>query len=114
MNWNTDMTVAPKDRPILALCEHDADPYFLTDDEKEKSGRKVLTAYGGACEGMSHVKDGPNVLVWGGGGADTDEYGAEHASWPDWWFQYGSDFEVAAFPVAWCEIPEYETETRHG
>lgn len=94
--WRDDIENAPKDRPILGLCKHDADPYYI--DETN------LTLYGGHVEGLSHVTDGPNVLVWGGGWSDGWEDGG---GWmPDWWFQFGSEFEVAAFPVKWMEIPQ--------
>ena len=95
--WNTDLNAAPKDRPILAICKHDADPYFLDNHR--------LTLYGAHCEGMSHVDDGPNVLVWGGGWDDRSFESPNEGWCPDWWFLRGSEYEVAAFPIAWCEIP---------
>ena len=96
--WNTDMYAAPKDRPILAWCKHDADPYH------EGNGR--LTTYGAHCEGLSHVEDGPHVVVWGGEWIDTDEYGGVVGSIPDWWFRFGSGDEEVANPIAWKNIEE--------
>lgn len=95
--WNYDMSEAPKDRPILGLCVHEADPYHV--------GEGKLTLYGGHAEGLSHVEDGPHVLVWGGGWDDSShEYSG---GWmPDWWFRFGSEFEEAANPIAWIAIPD--------
>jgi hypothetical protein len=90
------MSIAPKDVPIVAWCNHEADPYTLD----ERGNR--LTLYAGHAEGLSHVENGPHVLVWGGGWVDTDP-----DCWmPDWWFQYGSDFEIAANPVKWMSLPK--------
>lgn len=83
---------APKDRPILGLCRHDADPYFL-------EGGRRLTAYGAHVEVMSRVEDGPHVLVWGG------ELDCDDGYIPEWWFLNDGNFETAANPVAWMPIP---------
>jgi len=92
-----DMAEAPKDEPILAWCVHEADPYHLPNGN--------LTLYGGHVEGLSHVEDGPNILVWGGGW--NDQSWEHDGGWmPDWWFQKGSEFEIAAYPVAWMPIPK--------
>lgn len=96
--WNFDMSSAPKDRKILGLCVHEADPYH-----DKNTGR--LTDYGCSVEGLGRVQDGPHVLVWGGGGSDYDERSGSNIVWPDWWFRFGSEFEEAANPVAWMEIP---------
>lgn len=87
----------PKDRPILAWCDHEADPYY----ESEKR----LTVYGACCEGNGHVQDGFHVVEWGGGYDDDNAPEGPREWMPDWWFQRGSDFEIAANPVAWCELP---------
>ncbi len=65
------MDTAPKDRPILGLCRHDADPYTI-------DGRR-LTPYGAHAEGLSHVADGLHVLEWGGGysGMEDDDIGSD-------------------------------------
>ena len=102
VGWQ-DISTAPKDRPILGWCVHDADPYFI--EPEDASGRSRLTLYGGHTEGLSHVSDGPHVLVWGGAWDDsTHEYSG---GWmPDWWFRSDSDFEVTANPILWKEIGE--------
>ena len=95
------METAPKDRPILGLCVHEADEYHY-----EYDGKTFLTDYACHVESMSRVEDGPHVIVWGGGSWEsTDEYGSGFAI-PDWWFQSGTSFEIVANPVLWCEIPK--------
>ena len=90
---------APRDgTPILGWCDHEADPYI----EDEKSGR--LTTYGAHAEGLSHVEDGPHVLVWGGGFDDRSYDEPNGANMPDWWFLTGNEFEVAANPTHWKPI----------
>lgn len=91
------METAPKDRPIVGWCVHDADPYYIDSSR--------LTLYGGHAEGLSNVQDGPHILEWGGSFDDSSyEYGG--AWMPDWWFLSGSDFEVAANPVCWTYLTE--------
>ncbi len=89
---------APKDRPIVGLCIHEADPY--TED-----GGRTLTVYGAHCEGLSHVPDGLHVIEWGGEYLEQDFTGATF-SIPAWWFRSGSDFEEVANPVAWMDLPK--------
>lgn len=103
------MEDAPKDKKILAWCEHEQDTYV--DTRREPLG-KYLTDYGCHCEsGNSHVSDGWHVLEWGGGGVELGEYGVTVASWPDWWFQSGSDFEKPASPVGWlCSLEDKPPE----
>lgn len=95
--WRT-MESAPKDGTrILAWCEHDADPYHVSETS--------LTAYGAHCEGLSHVEDGYHVIAWGGGSWEsTDEYGSGLLI-PDWWFRAGSEWEEVANPVKWMPLP---------
>lgn len=89
---------APKDRPILAWCDHEADPIVKN---QETGG---LTLYGAHGEGLSYAPTGWHIVEWGGGWSDSEEDGG---GWlPDWWFVAGSEFEVAANPVAWTELPE--------
>lgn len=94
------MGIAPKDRPILAWCEHAADPYF------EDSGTGRLTTYGAHAEGLDHAPDGYNVIVWGGGFQEDEFFGGPPSYVPDWWFVAGSDFECVASPVCWANLPE--------
>jgi hypothetical protein len=92
------METALKDEPILGWCVHEADPYFQSNGD--------LTLYGAHVEGLSHVEDGPHVLVWGGAWDDRT-YENENAGWlPDWWFRSDSDFEIAANPIRWRPIPK--------
>jgi len=92
--WKKIDENTPKDRPILAWCVHEADLYF-----REDGG---LTLYGAHVEGLSHVMDGPNIIVWGGSWEDCEEDGGGYL--PDWWFQCGSEFECAANPTHWFDI----------
>lgn len=86
----------PKDRPILAWCDHNADPLY-------EEGTGNMTLYGAHGEGMSYADDGFNVIVWGGGWTDGYEDGGGHM--PDWWFVKDSEFEKAANPVRWWPLP---------
>lgn len=81
------IATAPRDgTPIVGWCVHAADPCFY-------GGHEV------------HVEDGPNVIVWGGG----EFWGIPGECMTDWWFQYGSSFEVAANPTHWIPIPSSPT-----
>lgn len=97
MSWNYDLAGAPKDQPILGLCRNEC--------SDESCGGPTLCLYHGHAEGLGHVSDGPHVLEWGGAWDDnTHEY---QGGWmPDWWFRSDSEFEVAANPIAWMEIPD--------
>lgn len=89
---------APKNRPILAYCNHEADPYTVHPDGKR------LTLYAAHYEGLSHAPTGFHIIEWGGAFDDsTPEYSG--ASLPDWWFVAGSSFEVAANPILWTDLP---------
>lgn len=95
MDWRPIET-APKDEPILAWCDHEADPYV----EDRAAGR--LTLYAAHAEGMSHAPTGLHILEFGGGWLDS--YGG--SGLPDWWFVAGSECEVAANPTHWMPLPE--------
>jgi hypothetical protein len=95
------MKDAPKDRPILGWCIHEADAYH---DEGK------LTLYAAHVEGMSHGEDGPNVLVWGGSYDDSSYENPTGGYLPDWWHLKGSEDEVAAYPVAWMPIEDFIPE----
>lgn len=87
---------APKDSPILAYCNHEADTGC------DESGRR-LTLYAAHYEGLSHTGTGIRIVEWGGGWADSGEDGG---GWlPDWWFVVESEFEVAANPTHWMPLP---------
>lgn len=92
------IATGPKDRPVLAWCNHKADPYWLDEG-------KSLTIYGGHAEGMTHAEDGLNIVEWGGAWDDRthEEPNLDYA--PDWWFVKGSFFECAANPTHWMEVP---------
>ncbi|AKR55744.1 Phage protein [Devosia sp. H5989] len=96
------MSTAPKDRPILAWCDHEADPYHDGDR---------LTIYAAHAEGLSYAPTGFHIVEWGGGFTDVGEYGVVEASLPDWWFVCGSEFECAANPTQWCDLPEARSRT---
>ena len=100
LQYRSDIENAPKDgTPILAYCHHNSDPYY------EKDGRHI-TVYASHCEGCDHVDDGPNVVVFGGSYSDYDEFGDCHIFIPDYWFLYGSNFEIVANPVLWYPLPK--------
>lgn len=92
------MDTAPKDRPILVLHDHAADPY-VADHEKGS-----LTLYGAHCEGL-RVTPGRSyqIAVWGGGFDDSShEYAGAHL--PDWWFVNDEDLEQPLFPIGWVDL----------
>lgn len=97
-DWNTDMNAAPEDKPILAWCIHDADYY-----QCEETGK--LSPYAAHVEGIGNrLQDGPHVIEWGGEYFEDDYEAGLHTHIPNWWFQYGSGFEMPASPVAWRPI----------
>jgi hypothetical protein len=88
---------APRDgTPILGWCNHEEDPY--QDPENPDS----ITIYAAHADALSRVENGPNVLIYGGAVDDHPDDGG--AFIPDWWFLFGSDFEVAANPTHWMPI----------
>lgn len=97
---------APNDRPILAWCDHEADPYV----EDEVKGR--LTLYAAHYEGLGHAETGWHIIEWGGGFSDCEEDGGAYL--PDWWFVRGSEFEVAANPICFYEMPPEREKTDVG
>lgn len=99
--WNK-METAPKDKPILAWCVHS--PSAVYDNENE-----CLTTYGAHNEGLCHVKDGLNIICWGGGYCEDDWESSIHFTIPDWWFLNDGCYETVANPVLWCEIPDEPT-----
>jgi hypothetical protein len=98
MDWRPIET-APKDRPILAWCDHEADPYY-----EDRAGVRV-TLYAAHYEGTSYAPTGYHIVEWGGAWDDrTWEYPNEGYI-DDWWFVAGSEFEVAANPTHWMPLP---------
>lgn len=92
---------APKDKPILAWCDHEAG---MTHEELP-DGRTRVSRYWAHGDGLSYAGDGIHIVEWGGAFDDsTWEYAG--ASLPDWWFVRGSEFECAANPVKWMPLPE--------
>lgn len=68
---------------VLAWCDHDANPYFESEDGSR------LTTYGAHAEGMGHADDGWNLIDWGGAWDDRT-YEEPSAGWcPDWRFVRG-------------------------
>lgn len=94
---------APKDTPILAWCDHEADPYEM---EPTSDGRSQVTLYAAHAEGLSHAETGFHIVEWGGGFDDSTYEYPNGACLPDWWFVAGSEFEVAANPTHWMPLPE--------
>ena len=97
------IATAPKDKPILAYCDHEADTRV------ERPGATTLTLYAAHYEGLSHCPTGLRIVEWGGGWADS-----EGGAWlPDWWFVAGSEFEVAANPICWMPLPAPPKDASH-
>lgn len=93
---------APKDgTPILAWCDHGLDPYV----EASPNSRRLLTLYAAHAEGMGHAPTGYAIVQWGGAWSETDDMGYVLGSLPDWWFEYNTDFEIAANPTHWRPLP---------
>ena len=92
---------APKDEPIIAYCNHEADPHH-TD---EPGG--CLTLYAAHYEGLSHCETGVYIVEWGGAWDDRTYEDSSGGFMPDWWFVAGSEFEVAANPTHWIPLPAF-------
>ena len=109
-----DMATAPKDRPILAWCEKGGTastcPYCDTYQEGEGDGRLCL--YHAHAECLAAAPTGFHILVWGGAFDDSTWEYPNLANLPDWWFVEHSEFEMAANPTLWWELPTMEKEPR--
>jgi hypothetical protein len=93
---------APKDTPVLAYCNHEADPFYAG---KHADGSMALTLYAAHYDGLGYAPTGFHIVEWGGA-FDDSTWECEGPSLPDWWFVVGSDFEVAANPTHWMPLPE--------
>lgn len=90
---------APKDgTPILGWCVHSADSYYV-----ENVG--CLTDYRARVEGLSHVEDGPHVLVWGEAYEVSDGWENPSCTIPAGW-ELSHDCEVMANPTHWMPLPQ--------
>ncbi len=96
------MDSAPKDHPILAYCDHEADPF---EQGKTADGRTILTLYAAHAEGMGFAPTGFHIIEWGGAFDDSTWEYPDQANLPDWWFVAGSEWETAANPVRWWPLP---------
>jgi hypothetical protein len=94
-----DIASAPKNTPILAYCNHEADSY-VADTELS-----TLTLYAAHAEGLSHAETGIHIVEWGGAFDDRTWEDTSGAHMPDWWFVVGSEFEKAANPTHWMPLP---------
>jgi len=93
-----EISSAPRDgTPILGWCVHSADSYYV-----ENVG--CLTDYGARVEGLSHVEDGPHVLVWGESYTVSDGWENPSCTIPAGW-ELSHDPEVGANPTHWMPIP---------
>lgn len=100
----------PKDKPILAFCHHEADAFYSVVDAWAVEAQNgpwreppPLTLYAAHAENLSHAPTGFHIIVWGGGFSDSVDDGGAYM--PDWWFVEHSEFERAANPILWCELP---------
>jgi hypothetical protein len=89
--WKPIDENTPKDRPIVAWCDHKADPYHVEGGS--------LTTYAAHVESFGKAEDGLQILVWGGEWDDADD-----GYIPAWWFVQHSDFEKAANPTHWLDV----------
>jgi hypothetical protein len=100
MKWyeiRKDMVV--RDRDILVWYDHDADPYFESDDK--------LTDYAAWAE-MGDFLDGKGYAIarwfdkqW----ESTDEYGSGYWLPPAWFAKENDDYERVCNPTHWMLLP---------
>lgn len=103
-NWNTDMSAAPKDRPVLLWNDPDHNYPNCGYCGTLTTGSR-LCLYHAHAESCFHAEVGPVVGVWGGG-FDDSTYEEPNAGWlPDWWMLHDGIEETALNPIAWAEIP---------
>lgn len=97
--WNTNMSKAPKDRPIIARLEP-----FLDKECPNCSGTSSLCLYHAHAEGMDFDRSDISIIQWGGGFDDRSYEYPNEGYLPDWWFRADGDYETAANPIAWKYI----------
>ncbi len=89
MSWNTDISAAPKDKPIFAVHCHDIG---MNND--------LYRAYQGE---FGFSEDGVYVVQFGGAWN-----GFHDGPLPDFWFIKDDVWEKPVFPVAWTEIEPFD------
>lgn len=97
------MESAPRDgTQILAWCDHEAGVEYEEPEPGEPITRSLYEAHG---DGLGYATTGFHIVEWGGGFDDSTHENPDGAYLPDWWFVAGSEFEVAANPVMWWQLP---------
>jgi len=90
----------PKNRPILAWCDHEVVDYQDPNDPTR------LTTYAAHAEGLSHAATGWHIVCWGGEYEESDWESGIRIRIPDWWFVADGDWETVANPIFWMELPK--------
>lgn len=89
---------APKDRPILAWCNHEIET------------TEPMTVYAAHAQSVNRVDSGWHIVEWGGACYDVPigfvDAEASLEDLPDWWFLRGSDFMIVANPICYYDLPE--------
>lgn len=102
-NWNYDISLAPKDRPILAKINSD---HELCAGGTCDTNRLCIFHSWSDCLGC--VKSDYAVLVFGGEFDDNTYFEPNMGSMPSWWFLEDENLETVANPIAWKYIEDEE------